>query len=76
MINPRVHHSVAETLEAMRGYTDALKHERLSHAGCAMSCNLIDGTAGRGERDARVCCAIYSVQGELIHICFTIPLTT
>ncbi|CAN0120777.1 unnamed protein product [Hapterophycus canaliculatus] len=33
MINPRVHHSVAETLEAMGGYTDALKHERLSHAG-------------------------------------------
>ena len=34
MVNPRVHHSVAETLEAMRGYADALKHERLSHAGC------------------------------------------
>lgn len=33
MINPRVHHSVSETLEAMGGYTDALKHERLSHAG-------------------------------------------
>lgn len=33
MINPRVHHSVAETLEAMGGYPDALKHERLSHAG-------------------------------------------
>lgn len=33
MISPRVHHSVAETLEAMGGYTDALKHERLSHAG-------------------------------------------
>lgn len=33
MINPRVHHSVAETLEAMRGYSDALKHERLSRAG-------------------------------------------
>lgn len=33
MIDPRVHHSVAETLEAMGGYTDALKHERLSHAG-------------------------------------------
>lgn len=35
MINPRVHHNVAETLEAMRGYSDALKHERLSYAGCA-----------------------------------------
>lgn len=34
MINPRVHHNVAETLEAMRGYSDALKHERLSYAGC------------------------------------------
>lgn len=33
MISPRVHHNVSETLESIGGYPDALKHERLSHAG-------------------------------------------